>query len=169
MRPRDHVILGSAASAGLWFLPGVDTLHLPVYFWLSSILIDIDHYLDYIYNNRFTDYSFKRMLAYHTLLYHRRFDPAFLNLSIFHTVESMAVLGALAFFAGSATLLYIWWGFLFHIICDTLMLIYDGKPSIRSNTIMGYFFKIKRLKLQGLDTKAIYTMAVNEARGNCGN
>ena len=169
MKPRDHLILGSAATVGLWFFSGVDTLHLLIWFWLSSILIDIDHYLDYIYNNRFTDFSFKNMLAYHSLLYRRRFDPAFLNLSIFHTVESMALLGALAFFTGSGTLLYIWLGFFFHIICDTFMLIYDGKPSIRSNTVIGYFFKIRKLKLQGLDTKAIYTNAVTEVRGNCGS
>lgn len=169
MKPRDHVILGSAASVALWFLWDVETLQLVICFWLSSILIDIDHYLDYIYNNRFTDFSFKRMFAYHSLLYKGRFDPAFLNLSIFHTVESMAALGGLAFFTGSAALLYIWLGFFFHILCDTIKLIYDGKPSIRSNTVIGYFLRIKRLKLQGLDTKGIYTRAVNEVRGNCGN
>lgn len=169
MKPREHVILGSAASIGLWFFWGADTLQLVICFWLSSILIDIDHYLDYIYNNKFTDYSFKKMLAYHSLLYKQRFDPAFLNLSIFHTVEGMGILGALAFFTGSKALLYIWLGFFFHIICDTVMLVYDGKPSIRSNTVIGYFFKIKKLKLQGLDTKAIYTSAVSEVRKNYGN
>ncbi len=169
MKPRDHVILGSAASVVLWLFWGAGSLHLVISFWLSSILIDIDHYLDYIYNNRFTDFSFKRMLAYHSLLYKRRFDPAFLNLSIFHTVESMGVLGVLAYFTGSAALLYIWLGFFFHILCDTYMLIYDGKPSIRSNTAVGYFFRIKKLKSQGLDTKAIYTRAVSEVRDNRDN
>ncbi len=169
MKPRDHVILGSAASVALWFLWDIEAKELIICFWLSSILIDIDHYLDYIYNNRFKDFSFKRMFAYHSLLYERRFDPAFLNLSVFHTVESMAALGALAFLTGSTALIYIWFGFLFHIACDTIKLIYDGKPSIRSNTILGYFLKIKKLKSQGLDTKGIYTRAVNEVSENRGS
>ena len=79
------MLIGSvAASVGLYFMPGARGFYNVIYFWLASILIDIDHYLDYIYNNRFTDYSFKRMMAYHGLLYKRRFDPAFINLSIFH-------------------------------------------------------------------------------------
>jgi hypothetical protein len=169
VRPREHVILGSAASVGLYFILGAGALQNVIYFWLASILIDIDHYLDYIYNNRFTDYSFKRMMAYHGLLYKRRFDPAFINLSIFHCVESMGALLIVALYTGSTALLYIWWGFLFHIIFDTIKLIYDGKPSIRSNTIIGYFFRIRRLKTQGLDTKAIYTKAAIEVRGSCGS
>jgi hypothetical protein len=167
MKPREHIILGSAASIGLYYLGGAEAIQNVIYFWLASILIDIDHYLDYIYNNRFTDYSFKRMMAYHGLLYKRRFDPAFINLSIFHTVESMGALLIIALYTGSTALLYIWWGFIFHIIFDTIKLLYDGKPSIRSNTIIGYFLRIKRLKLQGLDTKGIYTRAVNEVRGDC--
>jgi hypothetical protein len=167
MRPRDHVILGSAASAALYYLSGYAALQYIIYFWFASILIDIDHYLDYIYNNRFTDYSFKRMMRYHGLLYSRRFDPAFINLSLFHCVESMGALLIIALYTGSTALLYIWWGFLFHIALDSIKLIYDGKPSIRSNTIIGYFFRIKRLKLQGLDTKGIYTRAANEVKGNC--
>ncbi len=169
MRPRDHVILGSAASAALYYIWDYGTIYYVTYFWLASILIDIDHYLDYIYNNRFTDYSFKRMMKYHELLYDRRFDPAFINLSIFHTIESMGALGVVALYTGSQALLYIWWGFLFHIALDTIKLVYDGKPSIRSNTIVGYFLRTRRLRVKGLDTKAIYTRAANEVRGNCGS
>jgi hypothetical protein len=169
VRPRDHVILGSAASVGLYFYLGAGALHNVIFFWMASILIDIDHYLDYIYNNRFTDYSFKRMMAYHGLLYKRRFDPAFINLSIFHCVESMGALLITALYTGSTVLLYIWWGFLFHIVFDTIKLVYDGKPSIRSNTIIGYFFRVRRLRLQGFDTKAVYTRAASEVRGNCGS
>ncbi len=169
MKPRDHVILGSAASVGLYFLTGRELTFNVLYFWVASILIDLDHYLDYIYNNRFTNFSFKRMLAYHTLLFSRRFDPAFLNLSIFHTVEFMAALGALALYTGSTTLIFIWWGFFFHIICDTIYLIKGGIASIRSNTIIGYFFRIKKLRLQGLDPKGVYTGAINEVKGSYGN
>ncbi|MBE9531846.1 MAG: hypothetical protein IME98_03475 [Proteobacteria bacterium] len=169
MRPRDHVILGTAASAALYSLSDYIAIQNLIYFWLATILIDIDHYLDYIYNNKFTDYSFKRMMRYHGLLYNRRFDPAFINLSIFHSVESMGALGAVTLYTGSTALLYIWWGFLFHIALDTIKLVYDGKPSIRSNTAVGYILRVKRLNKQGLDTKGLYTRAANEVRGNCGS
>lgn len=166
MRPRDHVILGSAAGAGLWYQGAAGSIELVVCFWFASILIDIDHYLDYIYNNRFTDFSFKRMMEYHGLLYKRRFDAAFINLSIFHCVETMGAILITALLTNSTALLFIWWGFLFHISCDIIKLVYDGKPSIRSHTIIGYFFRVRKLRLQGLDTKAIYTRAATEVREN---
>lgn len=169
MRPRDHVILGSAVSFSLYFYLGSASIYNVIYFWAASILIDLDHYLDYIYNNRFTDYSFKRMMKYHALLYRRRWDPAFLNLSIFHTVEFMGALGALALYTNRAAIIFVWWAFLFHIVCDSIKLIKDGKPSIRCNTVIEYFFRIKRLKMRGLDTKAIYTKAANEIRESYGN
>jgi hypothetical protein len=169
MRPRDHVILGSIASIGLYIYLGPGSILNVIYFWLASILIDIDHYIDYIYNNKFTDYSFKRMMKYHGLLFSRRFDPAFLNLSIFHTVEFMAPLGILALYTEWRGLVFVWWAFLFHIMCDTFKLIKDGKPSIRCNTVIEYYFRVKKLKAQGLDTKAIYTNAANEIRGTYGN
>lgn len=167
MRPRDHIILGSAASVSIFYLWDYGAVQNILYFWLASILIDIDHYLDYIYNNGFTDYSFKKMMKYHELLYSQRFEPGFLNLSIFHCVEVMAVLGIAGLYTGSLALLYIWWGFLFHIFFDTVKLIRDGKPSVRSNTAIGYFIKVRRFKDKGIDTKAFYTRAADEVRGNC--
>ncbi|MEE9542412.1 MAG: hypothetical protein V3V95_01355 [Thermodesulfobacteriota bacterium] len=169
MRPREHVILGSAVSIGLYLLLGREAIYNVIYFWVASILIDLDHYIDYIYNNKFTDFSFKRMLEYHTFLFKNRFNPAFINLSIFHTVESMFALGAVALYTGSAPIIFVWWAFLFHIICDTINLIIDGSTSIRSNSIIGYFFRVKKLRLKGLDTKAVYTGAVNEVKQSYGN
>ncbi len=169
MRPGDHVILGSAASFILYFYLGSASIYNVIYFWAASILIDLDHYLDYIYHNGFTDYSFRRMMKYHGLLFRRRFEPAFLGLSIFHTVEFMGALGALALYTKWTAAVFVWWAFLFHIICDTVKLIKDGKPSIRCNTVIEYFIRVKRLKARGLDTGAIYTTAADEIRGGHGD
>jgi hypothetical protein len=64
MRAGGHILAGGVGSILLYPFPSLPGL----VFWLSSVLIDIDHYLDFIYRNGFTDFRIKGMFLYHDVL-----------------------------------------------------------------------------------------------------
>ncbi len=165
MRPRDHVILGGAAAGALYPALGANA----VIFWLASFLVDIDHYLDFLYHNGFTDFSFQRMLDYHRALYKLWPTPGFLNMEIFHTVEFVAPLYAVSRYLGSGALEAVFWGILFHLALDMLFLLRAGAFFKRSHSIIEYLIRRRLLERRGLRPLDVYTRAVEVVRNNTVN
>ncbi len=157
MTLRDHVILGAAASIGLYAFTGVEA----IWFFCASVLIDIDHYLDFIYHSRLRNLSPKNMFSYHRTLQRWWKDPAFLNMEVFHTAEFLGILLFLTILLGSATLLAIFLGFIFHISLDMIFLLYHGVFSKRTNSITSYFIRKRQMAEMGYDPAVLYRKAVD--------
>ena len=64
MKPRYHAVVGGTVALALTPVLGLNS----AIFWASSVLIDGDHYMDYVYRNGFKDYSMKRMSEFYCLL-----------------------------------------------------------------------------------------------------
>jgi len=160
MRPREHVIYGALGAAALYPALGAGS----AVFWAASVAIDLDHYVDYLWHNRFTDFSFKGMFEYHRLLTKRWHDPAFLNVEVFHTVEFIAPLLIITHYTGSSALLALSAGFLFHIALDLVSLAANGIFFARAHSYPEYFIRKKILTSRGLDPARLYTEAAKMTR-----
>lgn len=158
MRPRSHVIYGGAGAAALYPVLGVGSL----WFWGASVLIDIDHYIDFVYHNRFTDLSFKKMLDYHAVLNGWWSRPEFLNFELLHTIEFIATLAAISWWTGSPVLLAMTLGFIFHIMLDIVSLSLAGVPFIRAHSCTEYFIRKRLLSRRGLNPTDLYEEAIRE-------
>lgn len=161
MRPREHVVYGAIGAAALYPALGAWGSLL---FWGASVAIDLDHYIDYLWHNKFTDLGYKGMFEYHRLLTKKWHSPEFLNIEIFHTIEFIAPLFALSRYTGSAALSALWLGFVFHIVLDLVSLYRNGIFFARAHSFPEYFLRKKRLQDRGYDPAGLYLEAAKTTR-----
>lgn len=152
MKPQYHIVSGGVVASLLIPVLGV---HSAVFF-ASSVLIDGDHYLDYLYRNRFKDFSVKRMFTFHELLFTRGQKQNFLGLNIMHTVEFLLLLYAVAAFTGSALTMAALWGMLFHMLVDLVYLYRQDRLFRRALSVTEYVIRWNRMKRQGLHPEVPY-------------
>jgi len=152
MKASYHVVCGGIASLVLIPVLGTDS----AVFFVSSVLIDSDHYLDYVCRNEFKDFSPKRMFTFHDLLEEKVKDKNFLGLSIFHTVECFLSLYIIAELTGLAVFMVILWGFLFHLALDLIYLYRRGVLFSRAFSIVEYVIRWNRLKQRGVRPELPY-------------
>lgn len=131
MNPSWHVFLGILFSIFLFFMfPEIGLINLSLVF-LSSILIDVDHYIFYIYHNK--DFNLRK--AYNHFIQHKikwkemiktsnyKSLPSFF---IFHGLEVLLLLFVLSIFFRPAYFVFV--GFSFHLFLDlTEQAIYSGE------------------------------------------
>ncbi len=146
MSPRDHVILGGLAAAVITPFVGVEALA----FFLASVLIDTDHYLDFVYHNGLEDISLKGMFRYHNELERYWNKPGFLSIEIFHTVEFLTCVFILSIVTGSEVVTVIFLGLVFHVLLDTVYLYRRGALFIRSYSMLEYLIRRHTLMKKGL-------------------
>ena len=156
MKVEYHVVAGGVASAALIPVLGVNSAA----FFAASVLIDADHYLDYVYRNNFTDFSIKRMFAFHDFLYEKTRETPFVGLSIMHTVEFLLLVYAVAALTGLAAIEAILWGLLFHMVLDLIYLYRQGRLFKRALSIVEYVIRWNRLERQGLQPESPYHLAL---------
>ena len=147
MLPKDHVILGTAASVGLSPWLGINSL----FFWLASIFIDVDHYIDFLWNNGFRDFSISGMLDYHERLGRLWDRPEFLNVEIFHTVEFLGPLYIFSRYTDSKIVEAVLMGFLFHVVLDMIYMYRNNAFFKRAYSITEYFIRKRLMIRRGLD------------------
>lgn len=160
MRPREHAVYGGLAAAALYPALGAGSL----LFWAASVAIDLDHYLDYIWHNRFTDFGFKGMFEYHRLITRKWHSPEFLNVEVFHTIEFIVPLFMAAHFTGSALLFAVCLGLVFHILLDLVSLFKNGIGTARAHSLPEYFIRKKMLEARGFDPAGLYREAARMTR-----
>jgi hypothetical protein len=122
MFPSQHILLGFFFSILLFIIfPGITLVGISIVF-LSSFLIDVDHYIYYSYKNK--DYSLKN--AYNWFIDKRgRFfslsreqrNHIYSGFFFLHGVEILIVL-ILFYFLFSNYFLFIFIGFAFHLLFD---------------------------------------------------
>jgi hypothetical protein len=156
MRPAGHIILGGAASVALYPFPGLQG----VVFFLSTVFVDSDHYLDYVYHNGLRDLSLSNSMRYHRLLRAWWGRPEFLNLSVFHTVEFVGALGVIYAWSNLPWLGALFWGLVFHMAVDTLYLAAHKGLTLRAYSVVEYYVRKRRLLGRGLSPEKMYAEAV---------
>lgn len=156
MRAKQHILIGGIASLVLSPIIGLGAIP----FWIGSVLIDTDHYLEFIYHNRLTNFSIRRMYDYHYLLSNWWSRPEFLNLSIFHTVEFLLLFYLGALWLDSPMLKAALWGMLFHLFLDIIHLLRLGVVNKRAYSVIEFFIRKEIMKRNGLHPFTVCNKAV---------
>jgi len=137
MLPRWHIFWGAVLTAVLFFfIPDVGTLNLILVF-LSSFLIDFDHYLNGVWKGK--AWSLRKNFEYHKEI--GKNEKKDLNKGIkrkgdfhlFHTVEFHLLVGLLGVLW--IEFYYIFIGMVFHSLLDVIYLVKFGRMHRRE-----YFF-----------------------------
>ena len=155
MQLKEHIAYGGAASVALYPVFGVRTL----LFFLASVLIDADHYLDYLYYTRFKNWSVKTMFKFHGTMAAWRNKPDICALEAFHTAEFLAALGALALAFHSVELSLIFWGMIFHMVLDLIRLTQWKRVDLRALSFTEYWIRKKRMMARGIHPETIFEEA----------
>ena len=156
MKLKHHIIYGGIASLCLFPKIGL----LSGIFLAASVLIDIDHYIEFLWKNRFTNFSFKKMFDYCNVTVGWNTRPGMLGLSIFHTVEAIGGIYLLSFWLNSNIVKAIFWGMVFHMILDILFLLKMGALFCRAFSFLEYFIRKKIMINNGLSPDAIFEEAL---------
>ena len=152
MKPQYHAICGGIATSLLIPVLGVNS----VAFFASSVLIDGDHYLDYLYRNGFKDFSIKRMFTFYEMLFDKGREQNFLGLNVMHTVEFLLLLYAASAITGWIWLKAILWGAQFHVVFDLVYLYRQGRLFRRALSVVEYVIRWRHMKRQGLCPELAY-------------
>ena len=122
MRPHKHIFYGLIFSALIYLIfPGIKTEGLLILF-LSTFLIDIDHYIYYVLKKRDLNpirafkWHMENFRKYHSIPEEER-KNFFGGLFIFHGVEFLTILFIAGVFLYKPIVL-VFIGFLFHLFLD---------------------------------------------------
>ncbi len=152
MKARYHALSGGIGASLLIPVLGVDS----AVFLASSVLIDGDHYLDYLYRNKFKDFNVRRMFTFHELLFGKADKPDFLALNVSHTLEFILLVYVAGAVTGWMWLQAVLWGILFHMVFDLMYLYRQGRLFRRALSIIEYVIRWRRMKRQGLRPELPY-------------
>jgi hypothetical protein len=153
VRLREHVVLGGGVALALSPVLGAQGSAI---FWVASVLIDADHYGDYLHRNGYRDWSPRRMFEFHRLLFLQIRRPDFLALSLCHTAEFFALVYVAAATLRSAALWAVFWGMCFHLLLDVTWLAWHGAVFSRAFSLVEYAIRRRRLRDRGVDPDLVY-------------
>lgn len=155
MYPKQHIILGAIFSGILFFLfPQIGLIGFSLIF-LSSILIDVDHYLYYVYKKK--DWNLKKAHKWfldHEEKFHylsrKKRGSFYGGLCFLHGIEILLILLLLSII--SKYFFFIFIGLAFHLLLD---IVDQTKCHDRIDklSIIHDFLKFKKLKFIGENDK----------------
>ncbi|MFH1917577.1 MAG: metal-dependent hydrolase [Nanoarchaeota archaeon] len=123
MLPKSHIILGAILSLVLIYFFNF-SLIAGIIILLSSVLIDVDHYLYYVYKKK--DWSLKRAYNFFIVgknkiasLSRKQRNEFYHGFSFLHGIETLVILFILGKFL-SEYFYYILIGFSFHLFLDII-------------------------------------------------
>jgi len=157
MKIQYHAVVGGTVALALTPALGLNS----AIFWISSVLIDGDHYMEYVYRNGFKDYSIKRMFEFYCLLSKSRKEPDFLSLNLMHTAEFILLISIAAAMTGWVWMIAMLGGIFLHILLDLFDMYLHGVSFRRSLSIIEYFMRIRRMKRQGIRPELHYQSALD--------
>jgi len=130
MLPKHHIIIGAIISLILYLLTPITIIQTLIIF-LSSFLIDIDHYFYYVFKEK--DFSLKRAYRYFIKIKQKfkkitkaQIKKYKLPLIVFHGIEFYILIIMLSFF--NSFFLFILFGILIHIFFDYVEFLYIKEP-----------------------------------------
>jgi|SRR3989344_1089013 len=149
MLPTTHIISGLIFSVVLFlFFPQIGFLGLLIIF-LSSFLIDVDHYFYYVYKKR--DLSLKKSIKWYYLniekfkkMSQKQKDNIFMGICLFHGIETIIILFLLYIISPIFNfLIFIILGFIFHQILDAIELKTKG---VGYSKVISFIYAIHKIK-----------------------
>jgi hypothetical protein len=157
MNLREHVVLGGAAAVALSPVLGAQG---SVVFFASSVLIDVDHYWDYLQRNGFRDWSWRRTFAFHKALFPQIRRSDFLAMNVFHTVEWFALVYVAAVWLHQTAIMAAFWGMVFHLGLDLARLAWCRAVFSRALSVVEYGIRRRLLRARGVDPDLVYREAL---------
>lgn len=152
MQLKEHLIYGGAASLVLSPVFGIKSL----FFFLGSVFIDLDHYIDFLYFGRFKDWKIKSMFSFHKKGAEWVLRENLCALEAFHTAEFLIALLALAAYFHSPELFLLFSGMIFHLMLDLIRLKQWGAIQARALSFLEYWFRSRKMRSLGIDPEKIY-------------
>ena len=152
---RDHVIVGGVVA--LIAMPFGDYFS-SLLFWLSSVLIDVDHWFVLVYRTKFRFWNARSLMRFHELIFERRNATEFLGIDIFHTLEFVGLLGITAF-AKIHILQPVFYGVIFHCFIDVIHLTRYDVFNKRCHSLVEYGWRRKKLFAQGRNPDLVFQEA----------
>ncbi|MEI6480556.1 MAG: hypothetical protein WCO12_03505 [bacterium] len=153
MKLESHIVAGLVGTAILYPILGPAQSML---FFTSSVLIDSDHYLEYLRVTRGKDWSPARMFRFYSCFTEHNSEKEVLGFSLFHTIEIFIVVYLLAKYLSSFIFIPILLGMTYHMIFDIACLTYHGVPTVRAFSIVEYFIRKKLLLKKGINPEDFY-------------
>lgn len=133
MRPNPHTILGFLFAGIIYLFIYPITIFQASLIFLSSVLIDFDHYIWYVLRKK--DWSLKNAYNYLIDIFSRDHKPVMM---VIHTVEFHILTGLLIFFWNGFFFILI--GMLFHSLLDVVSL---ARVSNREFSLIKYLISDK--------------------------
>lgn len=161
MKAQYHALSGGVAASVLVPVLGPYS----AVFFASSVLIDADHYLDYLYRNGFKDFSIKRMFTFHEKLFPKTRENNFLGLSVGHTAEWLLLVYGTYVITHWAWLEAAFWGMIFHLMFDLVYLYRGRRLTSRALSIIEYIIRWNRMKHSGLHPELPYNSTLSTMSG----
>jgi hypothetical protein len=154
MRPKAHIVQGIVSSVLLYPLIGENAIP----FGLAVILIDLDHFIEYVVDTR--DFSLKGISTFYDILLKNK-DKNYLGLSLFHTVEFYLLIFLSAKWV--TIFYYVLAGLIFHHLFDLIFLARHKIPYAKAFSVIEYFIRRNRhlvsvkeiLRLENANTEGI--------------
>jgi hypothetical protein len=153
MKLREHLLIGGAAAVFLYFYYHW-ALWKAALFWAAEVLIDADHYWDYLWRSKFSDWSGWRMFRYYRLIDKYGNEKNFYAISLLHTAEVFLLVYILARFWSYNFFITVFWGMVFHLFLDMVNLVYKKKFFIRAYSVIEYLIRKPLLFKKGVDPDA---------------
>ena len=157
MQARHHMIIGAVAASALIPVLGTNSL----FFLAGSVLIDGDHYVDYVYRNRFRNFSIRKMFQYYRLL-KEKMTLGWVPISLAHTFEALTLLLISCVIFNWLWLWAVFWGALFHFATDNIYFSVRNIKSRRVVSIIEYIIRRKRMEKRGIQPNRIYVAVFDE-------
>ncbi len=141
MLPWEHILLGLFPMINLWqtFNPVFGMIFL-----LSSVLIDVDHYLLVLYATKFKIWDLKKAYNFFLIKHgtHYHIDAIY----VFHTIEFVLILLLVYWFTRYIYLLAIIFGWVYHMFFDIAEVIYfklkhSSSHKFKQMSIVWYLIK----------------------------
>ena len=125
-------------------------------FCVAEVLIDADHYWDYLWRSKFVDWSGWRMFRYYRFITQRLHDKNYLAFSLLHTAEVFIAVYLLARYWNYAFFMTIFWGMAFHLVLDMIWLLKYKVFFVRAYSIIEYWTRKRSMLRRGLNPDGFY-------------
>ena len=125
-------------------------------FWGAEVLIDADHYWDYLWRSKFQDWSGWRMFRYYNIMLKRLRDKNYLAFSLLHMAEVFIAVLLLAHSWNYTFFITVFYGMIFHLFLDVCWLLRRKIFFVRAYSIIEYWIRKRAMIRRGLNPDGFY-------------
>lgn len=157
---RDHILAGGIFTVMLSAFFDWKTC---LVFWVASVMVDVDHYLNLLYWSRFRSFDPSKLFRFYAYFHDNRLNRPFMTVEVFHTIEFVMLLGLAAFLTRDTAVNAVLWGTLFHIAIDFVHLFNIRALKFRKHSLLEFIIRKRALEKEGIFPTAIQREAGEKA------